>query len=172
MTQPVSHDRPAGFWIRFVAWFIDYAVLCAIAGVVMYPFIAPYIRESVVAMQDIAAGYQSQPPAMTMQFLIGELLGFLIVWLYFALMHSSRRQGTLGKMAIGLRVTDVRGNRISFARASGRFFAKTFISWICLVGYIMAAFTDRKQALHDLIAGTLVVYAPRDNSVNSGDPGR
>jgi uncharacterized RDD family membrane protein YckC len=71
-------------------------------------------------------------------------------------MWSSRRQATLGKMALGLRVTDLYGRRISFARASGRHFAKIISGMILLIGYIMAAFTHRHQALHDMIAGTLV----------------
>lgn len=162
--------RFAGFWIRFVALFIDYAVLFSVAGVVMYPLISPYIKESVILMQDVAAGYAVQPPPPPLQFLIGELLGLVIIWGYFAFMQSSRWQATLGKMALGLKVTDVQGNRISFARASGRFFSKAIISGICLVGYIMAAFTERKQALHDMIAGTRVVYAPREESDMTAGP--
>ncbi|MDX6593454.1 MAG: hypothetical protein QOJ13_2650 [Gaiellales bacterium] len=64
---------------------------------------------------------------------------------------------TLGRRALGIKVTDVEGNRITFARATGRYFAKILSALTLLIGYIMAAFTARKQALHDLIAGTLVV---------------
>ena len=71
-------------------------------------------------------------------------------------MESSSRQATVGKMALGLKVTDLEGRRISFARASGRHFAKYISGMILLIGYIMAGFTERKQALHDMIAGTLV----------------
>jgi uncharacterized RDD family membrane protein YckC len=82
----------------------------------------------------------------------------VVTWLYFASMESSERQGTLGKMALGLFVTDMHGKRISFARASGRFFAK-FITGLIpfFIGYIMAGFTEKKQALHDMIAGCLVL---------------
>ena len=72
-------------------------------------------------------------------------------------MESSSRQATLGKMALGLKVSDLKGNRISFARASGRHFAKIVSGMILLIGYIMAGFTNRKQALHDMIAETLVL---------------
>jgi uncharacterized RDD family membrane protein YckC len=72
-------------------------------------------------------------------------------------MTSSSKQGTLGKMVFRLRVTDLNGARISFARATGRFFAKILSGMILNIGYIMAGFTERKQALHDMIAGTLVV---------------
>ena len=78
-------------------------------------------------------------------------------WLYFALMESSSKQATLGKMALGIRVTDVNGNRIGFGRATGRHFAKILSGLILGIGFLMAAFTEKKQALHDMIAGTLVV---------------
>ena len=72
-------------------------------------------------------------------------------------MESSHLQATLGKMALSLQVTDLEGRRITFAKATGRFFAK-YLSVLTLgIGYLMAAFTERKQALHDIIAGTLVV---------------
>ncbi len=78
-------------------------------------------------------------------------------WLYFALMESSVKQGTLGKMALGIIVTDANGNRISFGRATGRYFGKIISGAILCIGYIMAGFTEKKQALHDMIAGCLVV---------------
>ena len=81
----------------------------------------------------------------------------LAKWIYEASMESSARQATVGKMALALKVTDLEGRRISFARASGRHFAKYISGMILLIGYIMAGFTERKQALHDMIAGTLVV---------------
>ena len=77
-------------------------------------------------------------------------------WIYEAGLESSSKQATLGKMAMGLKVTDLVGRRISFARATGRHFAKILSGMILLIGYIMAGFTERKQALHDMIAGTLV----------------
>jgi uncharacterized RDD family membrane protein YckC len=80
-----------------------------------------------------------------------------VSWLYEAWLLSSDRQATVGKMAVGLKVTDLNGQRISFARATGRFFAKIVSSMTLLIGFIMAAFTERKQALHDMIAGTIVL---------------
>lgn len=84
-------------------------------------------------------------------------VGFIVGWIYFAGMESSARQATLGKSAMGLVVTGIDGNRISFLRATGRYFAKWLSAVILLIGYIMAAFTARKQALHDIIASTLVL---------------
>ena len=78
-------------------------------------------------------------------------------WLYFSLMESSPRGATVGKMVVGLRVVDEQGQRISFLRATGRFFAKIISALILLIGYLMVAFTDRKRGLHDIMAGTLVV---------------
>jgi uncharacterized RDD family membrane protein YckC len=80
------------------------------------------------------------------------------VWLYYALFESSTWQATPGKKVLGLFVTDLNGNRISFAHASGRFFAKLISGLIPFgIGYMMAGFTAKKQALHDLIAGCLVL---------------
>jgi uncharacterized RDD family membrane protein YckC len=90
---------------------------------------------------------------------LGSFQGIVLVgaWLYFALMESSPRGATVGKMALGLRVVDVQGQRISFMRATGRFFAKFISGLILMIGYLMVAFTDRKRGLHDIMAGTLVV---------------
>jgi len=81
----------------------------------------------------------------------------ILHWLYFALLESSEWRGTLGKKALGLEVTDLNGNRIDFARASGRFFAKILSTLILFIGYMMAGFTEKKQALHDILAGCLVI---------------
>ena len=78
-------------------------------------------------------------------------------YLYYAFMESSANQATVGKIALGLKVTDTDGGRISFGRALGRTFAKILSVLTLFIGFIMAGFTDRKQALHDKIAHTLVV---------------
>jgi uncharacterized RDD family membrane protein YckC len=91
--------------------------------------------------------------------IVGGALGLVAGWIYEAAMQSSSKQATLGKMIFGLQVTDLNGQRISFARATGRHFAKYVSGMILFIGYIMAGFSERKQALHDVIAGTLVRYA-------------
>ena len=79
-------------------------------------------------------------------------------WLYHAYLESGEKQGTWGKQLMGLYVTDLLGQPITFGRASGRFFAKIVTGMIPLgIGYIMAGFTERKQALHDMIASCLVL---------------
>ena len=84
----------------------------------------------------------------------------IIGWLYYALMESSSRQATVGKIALGLRVTDLNGERITFLRATGRYFGKIISGMILYIGFIMAAFTEKRQALHDLMAECLVVSNP------------
>src|SRR5262249_54982945 len=88
-------------------------------------------------------------------------IGIAIGWTYKAGMESSRYQGTLGKMALHLQVTDSNGARVSFSRATTRYFAK-YLSGILLgIGYLMVAFTDEKKGLHDEIADTRVLYRQR-----------
>jgi uncharacterized RDD family membrane protein YckC len=84
---------------------------------------------------------------------------FVIQWLYFALMESTRG-ATLGKMALGVIVTDMDGNRPSFGRASGRYFAKIISGLTLGLGYVIAGFSQQKQALHDMISGCLVINKP------------
>jgi uncharacterized RDD family membrane protein YckC len=94
---------------------------------------------------------------------IGFILGFfgiilVVSWLYYALSESSSWQATLGKKILNLKVTDMSGQPISFGRASGRYFAKIITGMIPLmIGYIMAGFTEKKQAIHDMIASCLVL---------------
>ncbi|HEY9741160.1 MAG TPA: RDD family protein [Coleofasciculaceae cyanobacterium] len=93
----------------------------------------------------------------TLANLVGNLVGIVIGWLYSAIQESSPKQATLGKQALGIVVTDLNGKRISFVKATVRYFSKFISALILFIGYIMAAFTEKKQALHDIIAGTLVV---------------
>ena len=90
-------------------------------------------------------------------FLITGAFNTLVNWLYAALLESSSYQATLGKMALGLKVIALEGHRISFARATGRHFAKILSLLMFLIGFIMVGFTRRKQGLHDMLAGTLVI---------------
>jgi uncharacterized RDD family membrane protein YckC len=146
---PASHVRYGGFWLRFVAALIDGILV----SVVMLPV------RLVVGLSSVVAGHAADMPEIgvhVVRIIISGTIGLLCGWIYEAAMESSSKQATLGKMALNLKVTDMEGRRISFARASGRHFAKFISAMILLVGYIMAGFTLRKQALHDMIAGTLV----------------
>jgi len=153
--RPVAY---AGFWLRFIAIIID-GILIAIVST---PFrIAIFAMMGMRGVGMFGPRMGEDPAAMLATFfpmlMISVAISGVINWLYFAFCESSSWQGTLGKKALGLQVTDLEGNRISFARASGRFFAKIISGMILMIGYIMAGFTERKQALHDIIAGCLVI---------------
>jgi uncharacterized RDD family membrane protein YckC len=138
-----------GFWIRVVAAIID----AIIVRVVVIPFGAIFGGMSV--LPGIMGG---TPHLGMMMFGAGVTLVLVLVggWLYEAFLESSSYQATLGKMIFGMKVTDLNGNRISFARATGRHFAKILSGMVLCIGFIMVGFTERKQGLHDLLAGTLV----------------
>jgi uncharacterized RDD family membrane protein YckC len=91
------------------------------------------------------------------------LFGIIVNWLYFAVFESSGWRGTPGKRMLGIRVTDETGGRIGFGRATGRNFAKILSALILCVGFMMAGWTRKKQALHDIVAGCLVVREQGDH---------
>lgn len=137
----------SGFWLRFGAFVIDQVILTAAYFVLVLVFAFGLI------------GFGGKPQIAKS---IGLALGIWIVaivgpWLYNALLESSSRQATVGKIACGIKVTDLNGERISFGRATGRHFAEWITGFTFLIGYVMAAFTQRRQTLHDLMAGTVVV---------------
>jgi len=122
----------AGFWRRVAAGLLDALLLGAVTSV------------TVLASN-----------------VVGSVLDILMGWLYYALMQSSSTQATLGKMALGIRVTDMEGRRISFWVATGRYASKVLLTVLLVLPYVvsclMIPFTARKQALHDMMVGTLVV---------------
>jgi uncharacterized RDD family membrane protein YckC len=135
----------AGFWLRFWAYLIDGLVLSALPLVIAL-LIAPLFFTGGTALAGLGVTI----------FLVPTLLGE--GWLYFAILESSL-QATPGKRVLGLKVTGIDGEPISFGRASLRYFAKILSAAILNIGFIMAAFTKRKQALHDILASCLVVRA-------------
>ncbi len=151
--------RYAGFWIRFLAHLIDQIVI-SVVGFVFFIIALVFTAGSVMSISDLA-DMEDPDPAVILG-LIGGWLVFIVVtavaqWLYYAFLESSASRGTLGKMALGLQVIGHNGETINFARASGRYFAKFLSGMILMVGYIMAGFTAKKQALHDILADTYVV---------------
>ena len=146
----------AGFWARVGAYLIDAIMLYLVNMVVFAVF-----------------GYSMMPNSEADRvgsgsFWLIYIVVFAINVAYFALLESSARQATVGKMALGLVVTDTSGQRISFLRAVGRYFGKIVSGAILLIGFIMVAFTERKQGLHDMMASTLVLKAkPGESSVNA-----
>jgi uncharacterized RDD family membrane protein YckC len=88
---------------------------------------------------------------------MAELVNFVLNWLYYTVLTSSEWQATIGKKSMNLVVTDMEGERISFGKANVRYFSSILSALILLIGYFMQPFTEKKQALHDMIANTLVL---------------
>lgn len=158
----------AGFWRRVVAYLIDSVIIGIPIG-----FLFGIISGIAGATGSTAGTGQigtTGAIALGGGAIVIELLGLVGAWLYFALLESSSYQATIGKMAMSIVVTDLGGGRLTFGRATGRYFGKFLSAVICYIGFIMAGFTERKQALHDMIAGTLVT---RKGAVvtNSAPPG-
>ena len=138
----------AGFWKRLAAWFLDLVILVVLAfGVgVLFATIAS------VDPAELETGHRAAEMNA-----IFNLIAIVLWWIYYATMESSSKQATLGKLALGIKVTDMQGQRISFARASGRHFAKYISGLLLGIGFLMIAFSERKQGLHDMMADCLVV---------------
>ena len=156
---PTPTRTYAGFWLRFVAHLID----GLLTGVVLCALLVPLVFLTGLgdALRGLHPG-QEPDPAIIFAFIssiwIFILIGIVGGWLYYAYCESSEWQATPGKKVLNLSVTDIEGKRISFGRASGRFFAKMISGLIPFgIGYIMAGFTEKKQALHDMIASCLVL---------------
>ena len=158
-----EHASFAGFWIRAAAFIIDCIIISIPVGIISMPFVGyaafkfmPYLDEysytQTVSSDMAAALFLCWGIALFLQ-----LLGAVIFWLYFAWFESSVKQATWGKQLFGLRVTDAYGQRLTFARATGRTFAKILSYMTLYIGFMMAGWTKQKRALHDMIAGTLVM---------------
>ena len=158
MEENIALDAPeehigavqyVGFWPRLAAYLLDNLILSIPTGIIFSAFFIPFILG------------RGSSTIMTVSFFISYVFVLVLVtllqWLYAAIMESSGQQGTFGKKALGIKVTDLNGERISFARATGRHFSKILSSFF-YIGFIMVGFDARKQGLHDKIAGTLVVY--------------
>jgi uncharacterized RDD family membrane protein YckC len=157
---PVAQVAYAGFWLRVLAYLIDTIILGIFAvpiliGGAMLLGIGGMIANMPHNQDPFENGL---PPAFALFLTLCVGVGIFGTWLYFALLESSEWQGTAGKKALGLIVTDMAGQRVTFMRATGRHFGKIVTSFIPLgIGYAMAGFTQKRQALHDMIASTLVL---------------
>ena len=151
ITRDVTNEYTsyAGFWIRFLAVFIDNVII----SFIMLPF-NMVIQFS--AMSSTMKGQQPTMPSLSV-ILLYAVIAILAPWLYFSLQESSAKMSTVGKRVCGLTVTDLEGQQISFAKATGRFIVSNISLLIMGIGYIMAAFTQKKQTLHDMAVGTVVI---------------
>jgi uncharacterized RDD family membrane protein YckC len=143
----------AGFWLRLVALIIDDIILQFVVGIPLVGMIGAERIRDLSGLTDPSELAAAMLPTLFLLIVV-TLAGS---WLYFALLESSSWQATPGKKALGLYVTDLEGRRISFGRASIRYFGKIISGLTLGIGYVMAGFTERKQALHDIIAGCLVL---------------
>ncbi len=149
----------AGFGARLVAYIIDAIVVGCVYWVLALILAAIGMGAAAAAggPEGIAVGDEAAIGAIFAGMGLMILLITVAYWLYGAIMESSGSQGTLGKMAMGIKVTDLNGGRISFGRALLRQFGKYISGSIMMIGYLMVAFTEKKQGLHDMIASTFVV---------------
>jgi len=145
---PLPYDSYVGFWRRLFAILIDAVLLTIVLGVT-----AGIISQVMVPAADQVLADRR-----------AACLSIVVWWLYYALFESSRWQATPGKMVVGARVSDLAGMRISFLQATGRTFGKILSAIILCIGFIMVAFNPRKQALHDVMAGTLVITSAQFGS--------
>ena len=134
----------AGFWLRLCSYVIDSIILAGFGFLIglllgaLMPEFTGYVLSNKIQI-------------------FWNVLTILIGWVYYAGMESSSKQATLGKLALGLKVVDSKKRPISFLRASGRFFGKILSGIILGIGFIMIGFTKKKQGLHDILAGCLIV---------------
>jgi uncharacterized RDD family membrane protein YckC len=141
-----------GFWRRLLALLID--VVIWLIGVLVVAFVIGFA----IGIYLLATGRSSaDTTAIGNQLALPlDLAGLVVAWLYFTLAEALW-QGTVGKRVMGIKVTDEAGRPISWRRANARYWAKVLSLMILGIGFLMAAFTDRRQALHDILAHTLVV---------------
>lgn len=142
-TEINEATRFGGFWIRVGAYFIDFVVM----------LIPNMLLSFLIRSMNPADNEIEQAVIEAMSFILSQI----VWWVYYAVLHSSKWQASVGKMAVGLKVVDEKGNRISFGRATGRYFALYLSTLILGIGCMMVGWTKKKQGLHDIIAGTYVI---------------
>jgi uncharacterized RDD family membrane protein YckC len=152
VAAPESLGPPAGFWLRFVAYIVDAFILmlAVIVVAVVIVGLAVAIGGTSGKDSDVAIGIG----------VVLAVLAYLVIgWLYEAFLTSGPHGATLGKQAVGVRILCADGTPLSFGRATGRHFLKVMVTPMIpfAIGYLMAAFTARKRALHDVMADTFVI---------------
>lgn len=143
----------AGLWKRLFASILDYFIIYVLAMTLAFLKI---MFDMLVGMGKTLILLDSR--AFEIIYASVRLAaGISVPWLYYAILESSKLQGTFGKKALGIIVVDQNYERVSFGRATGRFWSRILSFLTIYVGYIMTAFTKKKQALHDIIVKTYVV---------------
>jgi uncharacterized RDD family membrane protein YckC len=157
--RPTPTVAYAGFWLRLVAFLIDAVILGIPIGILAVLLF--FFAGGAAILQSIQNNREPGPQMFVP--LLGFIASLALIsiigkWLYYAYFESSTWQGTVGKKVLNLYVTDLNGHPVTFGRASGRFFSRFITGLIPLgIGYILAGITEKKQALHDMIASCLVL---------------
>ncbi len=151
---PALPPRPAfaGFWLRAAAYLIDTIFISLVFGL-----IASFYPTTFIKFPDAASTSLTSLPQLTP---IAFAITIAVTWFYYTMFEASIWQATPGKRVMRLYVADLNGQRVTFGRAAARNFAKMISSLTFLVGYLVAGFTEKKQALHDILASCLVLRRP------------
>lgn len=144
--EAATSFQHSGFWWRVLAALIDSLIFLPIIIFELFFQYSPFYKE---VYRDYAV-------------LVFEF-ALLIEWLYNSLMHSSRYQATVGKIVCGLKVCDTNYQRISWAQATLRYMCSHISTLTLGIGYLIIVFHPKKQALHDILAGTYVIKQPYDS---------
>jgi uncharacterized RDD family membrane protein YckC len=151
----------AAFWKRSIALFIDlvivYVLIVLVTAAVNTMLRLPVEHDLTFQTGNAIRYNKFVEDNLIVLTVLYAFIKLGLLFPYFSIMESSNRQATLGKLVMRIKITDLRGERISFAKAGVRFFAKILSTNILLIGYLIALFTERKQALHDLLASTVVI---------------
>lgn len=160
--EPVPQSQLADFGSRLGAILIDATILTVVILILLGIFVGLVFLETDQGTRDPGA-------AVIISGILLYIFGpSMIIILYQSIMESSKYQGTLGKSLVGLQVVTTNGERLSFPNALGRNLGR-ILSGFMLIGYFMVLFTDRKQALHDMMADTLVIYKPRNQAYQNSE---
>ncbi len=158
----MSSNNYAGFWLRFVAYVVDYIIIYILQSFLIIPILA-MMGITFFATEGFDLSDMDDEEIVGMVFAFASamasvaFLSYIVQVLYFTIMEASKYQATLGKMALGIKVTDMNGKPLDFVKALLRNISKIISGFLLMIGYIMAGLTEKKQALHDMIAGCLVV---------------
>jgi len=160
-----------GFWKRFLAHLIDQLILGFVSSIIIIPVLIFFgigifsqfehsndLEFRNIALQNPDLSFYEISLMLTL-ILVLTLFSLLISWLYYSLMESSAKQATVGKMILNIKVTTLNGDRISFGRATGRYFGKFLSGMISGIGYLVMLFNERKQTLHDMLSGCIIIYS-------------
>ncbi len=154
----MASNNYAGFWLRFVAYIIDSIILGIVQSIVVVPLLAVFGITFASGINNMSEDEMVGAAIAFITAMSGiSFLFFILQTLYFTIMEASKYQATFGKMALGLKVTDADGKPVDFVKSLIRNLGKIVSSAIFMIGYIIAGFTAKKQALHDMIAGALVL---------------